>query len=447
MKDISNSKGLLALSPILVLVGLIVGVSLYFGDFYKVPLVLVFIVTACVSLLTLRGVKLNERIKIFSKGAGEHNLMLMIWIFVLAGAFAASAKAMGAVDAMVNMTLNFLPPQLLLPGVFVAACLISLSIGTSVGTVSAMVPVVIGLSQQTGIDLALIVAATVGGAFFGDNLSFISDTTVVATKTQGCKMSDKFRTNFLLVLPAAVITIILYTVIGFNTETIEIAQQDVSVVKVIPYIAVLVAALCGVNVLVVLFGGVVLTGIVGLCTGSYSVEGWFEAVTNGIWGMTETILIALLAGGLLAVIRHGGGIAWIIQKMTRCVSSRKGGELSIGLLVSLVNFCTANNTVAILSVGQIAKDISQRYGINPKKTASILDTFSCFVQGIIPYGAQLLIASGLVVTTLGIDFSALPLMQYLYYPYLLGVCAVVGILLGFPRMEHPAPQSENETQN
>lgn len=422
-----NKQGLLALSPILLLILLMVGFSLYYHDFYKVPLVILFIITSAAALLTLRKKSFNERINIFSKGAAQSDLMLMIWIFVLAGAFASGAKEMGAVEATVNLTLHILPSEMLLPGIFIAACLVSLSIGTSVGTIAALVPIVVGLSTKTGMSCEMLTAATVGGAFFGDNLSFISDTTVVATKTQGCKMSDKFKTNFLIALPAAITTIILYVIIGESCNTNIVAQGDISYVKIIPYLAVLGCAIAGLNVLLVLPIGIILTGIIGICTSSMEFSTWLSSMTQGISSMSETILIALLAGGMLMVIRTGGGIDWIIRRLISHSNNRKSAELSIAVLVSATNLCTANNTVAILSVGSIAKDISQKFDIDPKRTASILDTFSCFVQGIIPYGAQLLIASGLS------QVAATSLMPYLYYPYILGAFALISILTGFPK--------------
>ena len=425
--NVSNKQGLLSLSPMFVLVALIVGLSLYFRDAYKVPLVIVFVITSAISLLTLRHTPLNERINIFSRGAGQSDLMLMIWIFILAGAFASSAKAMGAVDATVNLTMQILPPSMLLPGIFLASCIVSLSIGTSVGTIAALVPIAVDMASKTGVDVTTLTAATVGGAFFGDNLSFISDTTIVATKTQGCAMRDKFRTNFLIALPAAAITFAIYVVYGLNQDTTTIEVGEVSAIKIIPYLIVLVTAICGLNVMIALPLGLILTGLIGICSGSYDFSGWCDTMTQGIFSMNETILIAILAGGLLGVIRHGGGINWIIQQLMRHTKGKKRAQLSIAALVSMTNLCTANNTVAILSVGTIAKEISKRFNILPRKTASILDTFSCFIQGIIPYGAQLLIASGL---------SAVPatsLMPQLYYPYLLGVSALVAIAIGYPR--------------
>lgn len=423
MKKLSNTQGILSLSPMLVLVILIVGFSLYYHDAYKVPVVIVFIITAIVSLLTLKNTPLSKRISIFSESAGQSDLMLMVWIFILAGAFASSAKAMGAVDATVNLTLQILPANMLLPGMFLAACIISLSIGTSVGTIAALMPIAAEMSKTAGIDIAMLTAATVGGAFFGDNLSFISDTTIVATKTQGCAMRDKFRTNFMIALPAAIITLIIYIICGTSQTVSPIAYSEISVIKIIPYLTVLVTAICGLNVMVALPLGIVLTGIIGILCNDYDFISWCNTMTQGIFSMSETILIAILAGGLFGVIRHSGGISWLIHKIINHTNNRKEAELAIAALVSMTNICTANNTVAILSVGTIAREISKKFNIAPRRAASILDTFSCFVQGIIPYGAQLLIASGLAA------IPATSLMPYLSYPYLLGGAALTAIVL------------------
>lgn len=423
MKKLSNTQGILSLSPMLVLVILIVGFSLYYHDAYKVPVVIVFIITAIVSLLTLKNTPLSKRISIFSESAGQSDLMLMVWIFILAGAFASSAKAMGAVDATVNLTLQILPANMLLPGMFLAACVISLSIGTSVGTIAALMPIAAEMSKTAGIDIAMLTAATVGGAFFGDNLSFISDTTIVATKTQGCAMRDKFRTNFMIALPAAIITLIIYIICGTSQTVSPIAYSEISVIKIIPYLTVLVTAICGLNVMVALPLGIVLTGIIGILCNDYDFISWCNTMTQGIFSMSETILIAILAGGLFGVIRHSGGISWLIHKIINHTNNRKEAELAIAALVSMTNICTANNTVAILSVGTIAREISKKFNIAPRRAASILDTFSCFVQGIIPYGAQLLIASGLAA------ILATSLMPYLYYPYLLGGATLAAIVL------------------
>lgn len=419
-------NGLLALSPLLFMAALFVGLSLLTGDFYKIPLPVIFITTSAYALLTLRGVKLDERIKEFSKGAGDSNLMLMIWIFVLAGAFASSAKDMGAISSTVDLTLYLLPANAILPGIFLAACFVSLSIGTSVGTIVALVPVATGVAHKAGIDPQLLVASAVGGAFFGDNLSFISDTTVVATRTQGCRLKDKFLVNFRIVLPAAIITLIAYIILGQSQQPIaQTGQTDI--LKVLPYVVVLVTALMGMNVILVLSLGLLLTGIVGMCTGGFDAIGWITSMAGGIGSMGELILISMLAGGLLQVIRRGGGITWLIRMLTRRVSSKTGAELSIAGLVSLTNLCTANNTVAILSVGQLSRDIARRYGVDSRKSASILDTFSCCVQGLIPYGAQLLMASGLS------GISPFGIIPYLYYPMTMGIVALLAIFLRYPR--------------
>lgn len=353
-------------------------------------------------------------------------MMLMIWIFILAGAFAHTAKVMGAIDATVNLTLLLLPANMLLAGLFLAACFISLSIGTSVGTIVALVPIAAGISTHTGIALPMIIAVVVGGSFFGDNLSFISDTTIVATSTQGCRLSDKFRVNSYLVIPVAVVMLVVYIFMGID---IHLSQQvdKVEYIKVIPYIVVLVTAIFGMNVMAVLTLGLLLSGIIGLGYGAFDIYGWMAAMGDGILGMGELIIITIMAGGLLELIKHNGGIDFIIQLMTRHVSNKRGAELSIATLVSLVNICTANNTVAILTVGGISKKIGDRFGVDNRKCASILDTFSCMTQGIIPYGAQLLMAGGLAA------INPISIIPYLYYPFLLGLVATFAILFRYPK--------------
>ncbi len=423
-------NGVLALSPLLVMAVLFVALGLLLGDFGRVSLPMVFVLTAVYALFTLRGLPLESRITVFSRGAGESDLLLMVWIFIFAGAFAASAKAMGAVEATVNLTLSLLPPWLILPGLFLSACLISLAIGTSVGTTVALTPIAMDLAAPTGLSAPLLVAAAVGGAFFGDNLSFISDTTVVATRTQGCRMRDKFRTNLWIALPAATVTFLIYMYVGQGASAEVGSVGEANGWLVLPYAVVLALAIAGINVLSVLALGVVLTGAVGLLTGRCDVASWLSASGNGILGMSETILVALLAGGLLAVIRRGGGITWVVRGLTQRVRTARGAELSIAALVSLTNLCTANNTVAILSVGTLAKAIAQKFGVDPRRTASLLDTFSCCVQGLIPYGAQLLIASGLAVYAgTGAHVRSTEIIPYLFYPVLLGVSALVWIFL------------------
>ena len=367
-----------------------------------------------------------KRIDMFSRGAGAGNLMLMLWIYVLAGAFAASAKSMGAIDTTVNFTLHYLPSDMLLPGLFLAACFISVSIGTSVGTVVALVPIAAGIAHSTGFNTALMTAVIVGGAYFGDNLSFISDTTVVATQTQGCAMKDKFRVNFAIVAPAALIILIIYFFLG-NEISAPTTVPPVEYVKMLPYLLVLITAIAGMNVMAVLTLGLFLCGIIGMATGDYNVYSWFSVMGDGVLGMGELVIIAMMAGGMLEIIRENGGIDYIIDKMTRKINSKRGAELSIATLVSFVNICTANNTVAILTVGSIAKKIGDKYGVDNRKAASILDTFSCCVQGLIPYGVQMLLAAGLA------GVSPIQILSYLYYPMAIGVAALMSILLRYPK--------------
>ena len=400
--------------------------SLLAGDFYKVPLTVAFLTASAYAVCITPKLKLKERVALFSRGAGDENLMLMVWIFILAGSFAKAAGAMGAIDATVALTLRMLPDSMLLPGLFLAACFISLSIGTSVGTVVALTPVAVGIAEQTGSTLPLIVAIVVGGSFFGDNLSFISDTTIVATQTQGVRMSDKFKANFYLAGPAALIALVIYIILGQGVH----APSDVAWpewYKVLPYVAVLVLSIAGMNVLLVLLIGVLLAGIIGMACGNFDLMGWMGAMGEGIMGMSELIIVTLLAGGMLVLIRHNGGIDYLIRVLTRRISGKRGAKFTIALLVILADLCTANNTIALITVGPVARDIADRYGVDRRMSASLLDTFSCFAQGLIPYGAQLLMAAGLAA------ISPFDIIGYLYYPILLGVIAVLGILLRFPR--------------
>lgn len=426
MIGMSNRKGLLALSPLFVFIFFYLILSLIAGDFYKVPITVAFMVASIYAVAISATMPLQRRIDTFSRGAGADRLLLMLWIYVLAGAFAASAKEMGSIDATVNLALTALPSDLLLPGLFVAACFISVSIGTSVGTVVALVPIAVGIGQSTHTSIPLMAAVIVGGAYFGDNLSFISDTTVVATQTQGCKMSDKFKVNSQIVAPAAIIVLVVYALMGLSLQAPP-QVPDVQWTKVIPYIAVLVIALMGMNVMAVLTIGIALCGIIGMADGTYGLYDWFGAMGKGIVGMGELVIIAMLAGGMLEMIRENGGIDYLIEKLTAHVHTKRGAELSIAALVSLVNVCTANNTVAILTVGGIAKKIGDRFGVDKRKAASILDTFSCTVQGLIPYGVQMLLAAGLA------GVSPIEILPYLYYPMTIGVAALLCILFRYPK--------------
>ena len=401
-------------------------VSCLAGDFYKMPITVAFVISSAVAILISKGGELNNRIEQFCKGAANSNIMLMVIIFILAGAFAQTAKEMGAVDATVNLTMSLLPGNLLAAGVFIAACFISISVGTSVGTIVALAPVAVGIAEKAGMPDALMLGVVVSGAMFGDNLSFISDTTIVATRTQGCQMTDKFKVNFRIALPIAILTAFLYVVLGLGVNE-SYQPESIEWVKVLPYLVVLISAIAGMNVMLVLFLGIILSGITGLMTGTFDIWTWNAAMGSGIIGMGELIIVTLLAGGMLEMIRYNGGIEWIIQKLTTRINTQRGAEASIAGLVSFANLCTANNTIALIMSGPIAKDIADRFHIDLRRSASLLDIFSCSVQGIIPYGAQILIASGLG------NVSPLEIMQYLYYPYLLGLGAIFAILFRYPR--------------
>lgn len=420
-----KTSAFLALSPLLVFLFFYLVTSIVLKDFYKVPITVAFMVSSIYAVFTLKG-SINHRVKVFSTGAGDSNLMLMLWIFILAGAFASSAKSMGAVDATVNLTLRLLPSSFLLPGIYVAACFISLSIGTSVGTIAALTPIAFGIANESELSVPFVVAIIVGGAYFGDNLSFISDTTIVATQTQGCKMNDKFKANISIVLPVALIMMLLYYYMGKDVS-LPTSIPEVSALKVLPYLVVIVTAVLGLNVMLVLIIGMVLTGTIGMLDGSYDLFGWFQAMADGIIGMSELIIVTLLAGGMLAIIRYNGGIDAIINALTKHIKGKRGAEFSIAALVCLVNICTANNTVAIITSGPIAKDISLKFGVNKMKSASILDTMSCFTQGLLPYSAQMLIAAGLAYV------NPITILTHLYYPMAIGLAIILSILFRYPK--------------
>ena len=419
-------NGWLALSPLLLFLCIYLVSSIVAEDFYKVPIAAAFLLASAYALLITRTSGTDKKIGIFSEGAGDRNVLLMIWIFVLAGAFAGTAEDIGAIDSAVNFTLAILPGKFLFAGLFVASCFISMAIGTSVGTIVALVPVASGIAVQAGADVAFVTAIVAGGAFFGDNLSFISDTTIAATRTQGCSMRDKFRVNVRIVLPAALVVAAVYVAIGFSSGT-EVAAGEVNGVKLIPYLAVIGLALAGVNVVTVLLIGILMNAVIGFAYGSFSWVGWLASTGAGIGSMGELIIVTMLSGGMLEVIRYNGGLDFIISGLTRHISGKRGAEFCIAALVSLANLCTANNTIAIITTGRIAKDLAQRYGLDSRKTASILDTFSCMIQGLIPYGAQILMASGLS------GVSGISIVGHMYYPFLMGICAILAILFRYPR--------------
>ncbi len=415
-----------ALLPLVVFLGIYLIGSIIAGDFYKIPITVAGMV-ASIMAIAMRRRTIAESIGEYSRGATDVNIMLMIWIFVLAGAFAASTKAMGAVDATVALTLKIVPEAFLPAGIFIAACFTSISVGTSVGTIVALTPIASAIAEQTGCSTPWLVAIVVGGALFGDNLSFISDTTIAATRTQGCSMRDKFRTNVLIVTPAAIITLLLYIFTEQHTFN-YVAEQDAAPwYTILPYLLVLISAMAGMNVLKVLTLGIVSSGIIGIASGKLSILDWFSTMGEGIDSMGQLIIITMMAGGMLEMIRLNGGIEYIISRLTSRVRSRRGAEASIASLVIFADICTANNTVAIISVGSIARQIAERFGISARRTASLLDTFSCFIQGLIPYGAQLLMAAGLA------SISPVEIIPHLYYPMIMGACAAMAILVQWPR--------------
>ena len=433
-KSTSKYSGLLALSPLLVFLCVYLISSIIAQDFYRIPVSAAFLIASIYALAINRTKSLEERIDTFSKGAGNKNVLLMIWIFVMAGAFAQTAKEIGAIDATVNLALNILPGRLLYAGLFLASCFISMSIGTSVGTIVALTPIAAGIAGQletagiTGFAAGtpFITAIVVGGALFGDNLSFISDTTIAATRTQECSMTDKFKANIRIVGPAALVVTILYIILG-NSAAITPPGASVQWFLIIPYLLVILLALCRVNVIAVLTIGLAVNGLLGFINGSFGWSGFLETVGAGISGMGDLIIVTLLAGGMLELIRMNGGLDYIVNLMTRRTSGKRGAEFSIAALVSFANICTANNTIAILTVGRIAKDISKRYDLDPRKSASLLDTFSCIVQGLIPYGAQLLMAAGLA------GISSISIIGYLYYPMIMGIFAIMAIIFRLPK--------------
>lgn len=419
---ISSRQGMLAISPAIIFLLLYVAVSLAIADFYVMPITVALIAASAWGVAINRKTHLTERIEVFSRAAGHSNILYMVWIFVMAGAFAALAKDIGAIDATVQLTLRVFPPHLILPAIFLASCFISLSIGTSVGTVVAVVPLIVELAETGGGSVPLFVAAALGGAFFGDNLSFISDTTIAATRTQGCSMADKFRANFRIVLPAALITLAVYLMIGRNFN-LEFVQADYNPWLIAPYIIIIVSALAGINVLLVLSIGIVSAIVVGMACSGFTILSCCASMGGGIDGMGQLIIITLLAAGMLGIIKEMGGIEFILQRLTAHVASPRGAQGCIAALVALVNLCTANNTVAIISVGSISRTISKRYNLRPRRVASLLDTCSCIVQCLIPYGAQTLLATGLA----GISPAA-P-WQYLYYPWALVISVTVAIII------------------
>lgn len=419
----------LALLPIGIFLVLFLGTGIVTQDFYKMPVLVAFLIATAVALFLNPKESMQNKIEIFCKGAGESNIILMCMIFLLAGAFSNVAKSMGAVEATVQLSLSILPTQLLVAGLFVIACFISISMGTSVGTITALTPIGLGIAQETGMPIALVIGAIIGGGMFGDNLSMISDTTIAAVRTQGCELKDKFKTNFLIVLPAAILTVIILTILTIQYQADVKQVYDYNLIQIVPYIGVLIGALIGVNVFVLLAGGTVFAGIIGMLNGSFDFFGFMQAAGDGMMGMEDLAVLSIVIGGTLALIKHNGGIDFLLNGIKKCIRSKKGAEFGIAALVSVVDLCTANNTIAIVMAGPLAKDIADEYHIDPKRTASILDIFSSCWQGMIPYGAQILAAAGLSA------ISPMEILPYIYYPMLMGVCGLIAIVFDFPRFK------------
>lgn len=429
MSTISLRRGLLAISPIIVFLIFYLAVSIIIGDFYKMPISVALLIASAWAVVIMRGTPLSKRVEVFSRDAGSSNVMYMVWVFILAGAFASLAKEIGSIEATVNLALRWLPSEMLIPGLFFASCFISLAIGTSVGTVVALTPLAVQLAASESESTAFFTAVVIGGAFFGDNLSFISDTTIAATRTQGCKMNDKFKANLIIVLPAALGSLILYSILGSHTpEAVAVGQTNFWLI--LPYIIIIAAALAGINVTVVLTAGIIASLIIGTMLGHDLIE-LFGFMGSGIDSVGNLTIITLLAAGMLGLIKELGGIDYILQVLTSRIKGIRGAQCGIAFLVSIVNLCTANNTVAIITVGSLSRKISKNYGIDPRKSASLLDTCSCIVQSLIPYGAQTLLATSLA------GISPVAPWPYMYYSWMLIAMVALSIIFRFPRYRIP----------
>lgn len=421
------------LLPIGVFLALFIGSGIVFRDFYAMPAIVAFLCALIVAFLQNPKRSFSEKLSTVTRSMGDENVMTMCLIFILAGAFSGSVQAAGGVDSTVNFGLSILPPKICVAGLFLIACFISIAMGTSVGTIAALTPIAVGISEKTGFAGALCIGAVICGAMFGDNLSMISDTTIAATKTQGCEMKDKFRENFLIVLPAAIITIILFLALAWNTSFELSGNMEYSLIKILPYLVVLIGALCGGNVFLVLILGTVFSLVVGVATGIIAIADVFKVIGSGLDGnggimnMYDIIVISIIVSGIIGLVKENGGIDYILSAIRRHVKGKKGAQFGIAALSSLVDISTANNTIAIIMAGPIAKDIAKEHNISPKRTAALLDIFTSVWQGILPYGAQLLYASA-GAAAVGLSVSVLELIPYLFYPMLMAVCGVLAIL-------------------
>lgn len=428
-----NKNGWLAVSPLLLFLLLLLGSGILSGDFANMPILTAFLAAAVYGVVTTRGIPLQERIRICGRGAGEPGILFIIWILLAAGVFSASASAIGCIDETVRIILGFVPSGLVLVGLFVAGAFLSMATGSGMGTIVAIGPVAVGLSQASGGNLPLMSATVVCGAMFGDNLSFISDTTVVATQTQGCEMKDKFRTNIKIALPAALLAIALYVAVGWGFSY-SYEAADIHYIKIIPYVAVIVMAVLGVDVLLSLILGTALCGILGLASGDMDFFQWCKAMSDGMTGMGEMVIIVLLAAGVMALIRHNGGLEFIVSLCTRFVRGRRSAEACICLLVSLVCCATSHNTIAIVSVADVVKDLSRRYGVDPRKAAALLDTSSCVTLELLPYSTHLLCMAGIA------GLTASSMLPFVYYAFMLAAMVSLSVLFGLPRFRHGAAE-------
>lgn len=415
-----------ALLPFVLFLCLFIGSGILLHDFYAFPVIVAISISSAAAIMMNRTTPLLTKIEVYTQGAGNSSVMLMVVIFLLAGAFSGTASGMGAVDATVNLALSIIPANLLVVGLFIIACFISLSMGTSVGTIVALAPIGVGVGEQTGIPLVLIMATIIGGAMFGDNLSFISDTTITAVRTQGAAMKDKFKVNFFIVLPAAIVTCILLVILTAG-ETVTMDTATSAWYKMIPYLFVIILSLMGLNVFFVLASAIGLSGLIGMMDGSYSILTLIQAIGDGMAGMFEMCLLAILIAGMVELIKYNGGIDFLLHLATRRIKSKRDAQFAMAGLVGLTDLSTANNTIAILIAGPLVKNIADQYDIEPRNAASIIDIFSCAVQGIIPYGAQLIVAAGVA------GISPIFIMQYSYYPFLIAICGVISIVLDYPR--------------
>lgn len=412
-----------ALLPIGVFLLIFLGAGIIFGDFYAMPAVVAFLIALFVAFMQNRQLKFADKIRVIAKGVGEENIITMSLIFLCAGGFSGAVTAAGGVESTVNLGLSLIPTHFAVAGLFVIGCFISVSMGTSMGTIAALAPIAVGISEKTGFELSVCIASVVCGAMFGDNLSMISDTTIAAVKTQGCEMKDKFKANFLLVLPAAVLSILIFWIMTRNVSYSLEGDLKYNLWEVLPYLIVLAGALAGINVFLVLISGIVISLIVGGAAGNIAVAEMFKVVGDGVTSMYDITVISILVACIVSLVKEAGGIQFILDLIKSRIRGKKGAQLGIALLALFVDMCTANNTVAIVMTGPIAKEISEEYGVDPKRSASLLDMFTSVGQGMIPYGAQLLSAATLT------GLTPVDILPNLYYPVLMGICGVGAIFL------------------